>query len=99
MIKFLKKAFADMKESAKAQHEVSKAEFEAVKAESKANFEENRFHNSLARAKAQGKQSWDDAHMSPEERAAKTQNEREEKIAAAKERTAAANERYEEARK
>ena len=88
-----------MKESAKAQHEVSKAEFEAVKAESKANFEENRFHNSLARAKAQGKQSWDDAHMSPEERAAKTQNEREEKIAAANERTAAANERYEEARK
>lgn len=36
---FLKKAFNDMKESAKAQHEVDKANFEAVKAESKANFE------------------------------------------------------------
>ncbi|MBQ8518097.1 MAG: hypothetical protein IJ455_00640 [Agathobacter sp.] len=99
MINFLKKAFNDMKESAKAQHEVSKAEFAAVKAESKANFEENRFHNSLARAKAQGKQSWDDAHMSPEERAVKTQAERDAKLAAANERIAAANERYEEARK
>ncbi len=34
---FLKNAFNDMKESAKAQHEVDKAEFAAVKAESKAN--------------------------------------------------------------
>ena len=39
----------------KAQHELDKANFEAVKAESKANFEENRFHNSLARAKEQSK--------------------------------------------
>lgn len=38
--KFFKDAFEDMKESAKAQHEVDKAEFEAVKAESKANWEE-----------------------------------------------------------
>ncbi len=37
---FLKKAFADMKESAKAQHEVDKANFAAAKAESKANFAE-----------------------------------------------------------
>ena len=36
---FFKKAFNDMKETAKAQHEVDKANFEAVKAESKANFE------------------------------------------------------------
>jgi hypothetical protein len=42
MIKFFKRAFKDMKESAKAQHEVDKAEFEAKKAESRANFEENR---------------------------------------------------------
>lgn len=35
MIKFLKKAFADMKESTKAQHEVSKADFAAAKAKSK----------------------------------------------------------------
>ena len=36
---FFKKAFNDMKESAKAQHEVDKANFAAVKAESKANWE------------------------------------------------------------
>lgn len=35
--KFFQNAFNDMKESAKAQHEVDKAEFQAVKAESKAN--------------------------------------------------------------
>ncbi|MBE5815410.1 MAG: hypothetical protein E7320_09445 [Clostridiales bacterium] len=46
MIKFLKKAFNDMKESAKAQHEVDKANFAAAKAESKAQWEE---------AKAMGK--------------------------------------------
>ena len=38
--KFFKDAFHDMKESAKAQHEVDKANLAAVKAESKANFEE-----------------------------------------------------------
>lgn len=37
---FFKKAFSDMKESAKAQHEVDKANFAAVKAESKAQWEE-----------------------------------------------------------
>ena len=37
---FLKKAFEDMKESARAQHEVDKANFAAVKAESRAQFEE-----------------------------------------------------------
>jgi hypothetical protein len=40
MLAFFKKAFADMKESAKAQHEVDKANFNAVKAESKATWEE-----------------------------------------------------------
>ena len=40
MTEFFKKAFADMKESAKAQREVDKANFAAVKAESKANYEE-----------------------------------------------------------
>ena len=40
MGEFFKKAFADMKESARAQHEVDKAQFEAVKAESKAQWEE-----------------------------------------------------------
>ena len=46
---FFKKAFQDMKESAKAQHEVDKAEFAAAKAEAKANFEENRGHTPLPR--------------------------------------------------
>ena len=37
---FFKKAFQDMKESAKAQHEVDKANWDAAKAESKAQWEE-----------------------------------------------------------
>ncbi len=37
---FFKKAFSDMKESTKSQHEVDKANFEAAKAESKATWEE-----------------------------------------------------------
>lgn len=99
MANFLKKAFNDMKESAKAQHEVDKANFAAAKAEAKANFEENRGHNTFAKAKADAKKSWDDAHMSPSERAARMQEEREEQIAAAKTRTAEANARYEAAKK
>ena len=99
MGEFFKKAFNDMKESAKAQHEVDKANFEAAKAESKANFEENRGRNTFAKAKADAKKSWDDAHMSPAERSAKMQEEREAQIAAAKARTAEANARYEAAKK
>ena len=38
--KFFKDAFADMKASTKAQHEVDKANFAAAKAESKAQWEE-----------------------------------------------------------
>ena len=96
---FFKKAFSDMKQSAKAQHEVDKAEFAAFKAESKANFEENRGRNTFAKAKADAKKSWDDAHMSPSERAAKEQEARDARIAEANERTAQANARYEEAKK
>ena len=99
MGEFFKKAFQDMKESAKAQHEVDKANFEAVKAESKANFEENKFHNTFAKAKADAKKSWDDAHMSPVERAKKLQAERDEQIAEAKARTAEAQARYDAAKK
>ena len=40
MTEFLKKAFNDMKDSARAQHEVDKANFAAAKAESKAQWEE-----------------------------------------------------------
>ena len=88
-----------MKESTKAQHELDKANFEAVKAESKANFEENRFHNSLARAKEQSKKSWEDAKMNPSERTKKMQDERKAKLKEAQERKAATEERYEKAKK
>ena len=88
-----------MKESAKAQHEVDKAEFAAAKAEAKANFEENRGRNTFAKAKADAKKSWDDAHMSPAERSAKMQAERDAKLAEANERIEAANARYEAAKK
>ena len=96
---FFANAFSDMKESAKAQHELDKANFEAVKAESKANFEENKFHNSLARAKEQSKKSWEDAKMSPSERTKQMQDEREAKLKEAQERKAAAEKRYEKAKK
>ena len=95
----LGKAFASMKKSAKAQHELDKAEFAAAKAEAKANFEKNRFHNTYAKAKADAKKTWDDAHMSPSEREAQMQVEREEKLAEANARIEEANARYEAAKK
>ena len=95
---FFKKAFREMGENAKAQHEVDKANFAAAKAEAKANFEENRGANSLKRAKAQAKQSWDDAHMSPAERTAKTREEQKKQIEEANARIKLANERYEAAK-
>jgi len=93
--KFFKEAFQDMGENTKAQHEVDKANFAAAKAEAKANFEENRGTNTLKRAKAQAKQSWDDAHMSPSERQAKMRAEQLEQIQEANERIKKANEKYE----
>jgi len=96
---FFKKAFSDMKASAKAQHEVDKAEFEAVKAESKANFEENRGHNTFAKAKSDAKKNWNDAHMSPAERAVKEQEARDARIAEAHKRTEEANTRYNSTKK
>lgn len=65
--------FKDMKESAKAQHQVDKANFEAAKTEAKAN--------------------WEEAKLIGKDRQALMQKERDEQIAAAKERTAAAQER------
>ena len=76
---FFKKAFADMKESTKAQHEVDKANFAAAKAEAKAN--------------------WEEAKMSPSQRQAMTQEERDAQIAEANERKAAADARIEAAKK
>lgn len=96
MTNLLKKAFQDMKESAKAQHEVDKANFAAVKAESKANFEENRGKNTLKRAKENAKKSWNDAHMSPAERAEKTRAEQQAQIEAANQRKVEAEARLEE---
>ena len=52
MVEFFKKAFKDMKESAKAQHEVDKANFAAVKAESRAQWEEAKAMGDPARRKA-----------------------------------------------
>lgn len=95
---FLKKAFRDMKENAKAQHEVDKANFAAAKAEAKANFEENRGINTFKKAKEIGKQSWEDAKMTPAERTAKTRAEQQKQIEEANERIKAANERYEAAK-
>ncbi|MBQ8174385.1 MAG: hypothetical protein IJ009_03185 [Clostridia bacterium] len=54
---FFKNAFNDMKESARAQHEVDKANLAAVKAESKAQWEE---------AKAMGKPETRKAMMQAE---------------------------------
>ena len=95
---FFKKAFREMGESAKAQHEVDKANFTAAKAEAKANFEENRGTNTFRKAKAQAKQSWEDAKMSPKERTAKIRAEQERQIEEANERIKKANERYESAK-
>ena len=95
---FLKKAFKDMGESAKMQHQVTKAEFAAAKTEAKANFEENRGKNTLKKAKAIAKQSWDDAHMSPSERQTKMRAEQVEAIHAADERKKAAEERIQAAK-
>ena len=95
---FFKKAFREMGENAKAQHEVDKANFAVAKAEAKATFEENRGTNSLKKAKAIAKQSWDDAHMSPAERTAKVRAEQQKQIEEANERIKVANERYQAAK-
>ena len=95
---FLKKAFREMGENAKAQHEVDKANFAAAKAEARANFEENRGTNTFKKAKAMAKQSWDDAKMSPAERRAKITEDQAMAVIEANERIKAANERYEAAK-
>ena len=52
MITFFKKAFRDMKESARAQHKVDKANIAAVRAESKAQWEEAKAMGNPERRKA-----------------------------------------------
>ena len=95
---FIKKAFRDMKENAKAQHEVDKANFAAARAEARANFEENRGPNTFKKAKEMAKQSWNNAHMSPTERTAKVREEQQRQIAEANTRIETANERYKTAK-
>ena len=74
----LGKAFASMKKSVKAQHEVDKANFASAKAEAKAN--------------------WEEAKMSPSQRQAMMQEERDAQIAEANERKAAADARIDAAK-
>ncbi len=94
IVEFFKKAFNDMKESAKAQHKVDKANFAAAKAEAKASFEENRGTNTFRKAKEDAKKTWDEAHMTPAERAEKVRAEQQKQIEEANERIKAANDRY-----
>ena len=75
---FIKKAFRDMKESAKAQHAVDKANFEAVKAESKAQWEEAKMSPSQRTAMMREEQLAQIAEANERKRIA------EERIAAAK---------------
>ncbi|MBQ5833399.1 MAG: hypothetical protein IIW36_01180 [Clostridia bacterium] len=96
---FFKRAFSDMKESAKAQHEADRAELAAVRAESRAQFEENRGRNTYAKAKAEAKKTWDEAHESPFSHTAKVREANAQRAAAAKERIEAAEARIEESRK
>ena len=56
MKEFFKKAFKDMKENTKRQHEVDKANFEAVKAESRVNFEEAKLSSSKIQEQMQKEQ-------------------------------------------
>lgn len=55
IIKFLKQAFSDMKESAKEQHEVDKANFQAEKVEAKARYEEAKNNSSPTKFKEKQK--------------------------------------------
>lgn len=96
---FFGKAFKDMKENAKSQHEVDKANFDAVKAESKANFEENRGHNTFVKAKKEAKDNWERAKQSPAERQAKIKEEQEKQIIEANNHKEAAEKKLEELKK
>lgn len=80
MAEFFKKAFEDMKESAKAQHEVDKANFTAVKAESKANFEEAKAMSNPERYKEKMQEARDEKIAE----AKKRQEEAQARIDAAK---------------
>ena len=90
---FFKKAFKDMAQSAKEQHEVDRANLAAAKAESKANFEENRGKNTLKRAKEGAKASWEEAKLSPAQKQEKRRAEQQGQIADANKRKGLAEKR------
>ena len=73
MAGFFKKVFQDMKENAKAQHEVDKANFAAVKAESKANWEEAKAMGDPERRKAVLQAERDEQIAAAKERQAEAQ--------------------------
>ncbi len=77
---FFKNAFSDMKESAKAQHEVDKANLDAAKAEARANFEEAKATSSPTARKAADQKKRDEQII----QANKRREEADARIAAAK---------------
>lgn len=95
---FFRRAFRQMRENAKAQHEVDKANLEAVKAESKAQFEENRGTNTLKRAKENASASWAYAKMSTDEKIAMERQKQSIEVAEANVRKSEAEARMAEAR-
>lgn len=76
MSNFLKKAFEDMKESAKAQHEEDKANFEAAKAEAKAQWEEAKAQSKPEVRKAAEQAKRDEAISQAKERTAQSGTDR-----------------------
>ena len=70
---FFKKAFGDMKDSAKAQHEVDKANMAAVKAESKAQWEEAKAMSKPATRKKMMQAQRNEQIAAPQQRQAEAQ--------------------------
>ncbi|MBQ2125182.1 MAG: hypothetical protein II196_05245 [Spirochaetales bacterium] len=70
---FFKNAFNDMKESAKAQHEVDKANFQAAKAEAKANWEEAKAMSNPQFFKESQQKKYDEMIAEANDRIAATQ--------------------------
>ena len=70
---YFKNALEDMKESARAQHQVDQANFQAVKAEAKANWEEAKAKSSLKARKAEEQEKRDLALAQARERIAQAQ--------------------------
>lgn len=73
IIAFFKKAFSDMKASAKEQNELNRIKFAAAKIEAKAHFEENRGKNTFKKAKENARKRRESAlRFSDEKREARS---------------------------